>query len=400
MSRILFAWELGGGFGHLGPFRPIADQLIARGHEITVAAREVQSAAAVFSERPLRIVQAPLCVKTYNGLAEPPLNFAEILMRYGYLDAPQLRGLVMAWQGLLDITRAEVVVADHAPTALLVARDRRVPRIAMGTPFAVPPAVSPTPNMREWVNVPAERLASSDATVLATINTSLPADMLRLAAVHEIFQGANALFSGVPELDPYGPRGAEDYLGLNGGRFSTATARWPEGDGPRVFAYLGGEYRHIEAALAALAASGARCLVYVRAANPALRQRYQGERLVFSEGPVDIEAVAAESDLCVCHGGFGTVTNILRAGKPMLLLPMQLENFLLASRIEKLGMAGVVHPEVQPLDIGGALGRALRQASLFEAARAFALKHREPPVDTIIERAASRIEALAQGSQG
>ena len=41
MSRILFAWELGGGFGHLGPFRPIADNiLLARGREFALRHRE------------------------------------------------------------------------------------------------------------------------------------------------------------------------------------------------------------------------------------------------------------------------------------------------------------------------------------------------------------------------
>lgn len=48
MSRILFAWELGGGYGHLGPFRPIAEALLAQGHELTLAVRDVERAHAVF----------------------------------------------------------------------------------------------------------------------------------------------------------------------------------------------------------------------------------------------------------------------------------------------------------------------------------------------------------------
>ena len=402
MSRILFAWELGGGFGHLGPLLSVAERLVARGHEVTLAAREVQSAETVFGSLPVAIVQAPLCTKTYNGLAEPPLNFAEILMRYGYLDAPELRGLVRAWCGLFDLAKIEFVLAEHAPTALLAARGKHTARATIGNPFAVPPPFSPTPNMREWVDVPAQRLANSDAAVLNTINASMPAGMARMGAVHEIFQDAETLFFGVPELDPYGPRDSASYFGLYAGQFGTAPPRWPDGQGPRIFAYLNGEYRHIEAALAALAASGARCLVYMRGALPALGQKYQGTRVSFSDRPVDVEAAVAGSDLCVCHGSFNTAMNILRGGKPMLLLPMQLEQFLLASKIERLGAAGVVHPEAQPLDIAGALALALQNRSLPQAARAFALKHREPPVDTIMERAASRIEALArtQGKPG
>ncbi|HKU69442.1 MAG TPA: hypothetical protein VJQ51_01265 [Burkholderiales bacterium] len=396
MSRILFAWELGGGYGHLGPFRPIADALLARGHELTIAAREVQSATAIFGALPVRIVQAPLCIKTYKGLEEPPLNFAEILMRYGYFDAPQLSGLLQAWRGLLDMTQAETVVADHAPTALLATRGRAVTRVVIGSPFAVPPPLNPTPNMRSWVNVPEQRLISSDASVLKVINASQPADVPPLGAVHEIFDGASGLLTGVPELDPYGSRDSLCYMGLTGGRTGTLQPRWPEGDGPRTFVYLNNDYRHIEAVLATLAASAARCLVCLLGATPALVEKYQGPRVVFSSGMLDLEAAVAGSDFCICHGNVGTVMNILRGAKPMLLFPMQLEHFLLSAKLEKLGIAGVVHPEREPLDIANPLARVMQDESMSGAARAFARKHREPSVDTILERATSRIEARAR----
>jgi hypothetical protein len=396
MSRILFAWELGGGYGHLGPFRPVAEALLARGHELTIAAREVQTAAAVFRSMPVRIVQAPICIKTYHGLAEPPLNFAEILMRYGYLDAPQLAGLLQAWRGLLDVTQADILIVDHAPTALLAARTRSISRAAIGTAFAVPLPVSPTPNMRAWVNVPEHRLASSDASVLETINASLPEGSPALRAVHEIFDGVVNLFTGVPELDPHGLRQSRDYLGLYSGGFGSVPPQWPEGEGPRIFVYLADEYRHIEPALAALAGSGGRCLGFLRTEKPDLLQKHRGPRFLLDNRPLNLDAAVAGSDLCVCHGNVGTVMSILRAGKPMLLLPIQLEHFLLSFKLKTLGIAEVVHPDEQPLDIPSALARTLREASLSEAARAFALKHREPPVATIIERAASRIETLAQ----
>jgi len=397
VSRILFAWELGGGFGHLGPFRPIAEALLARGHELTVAARDVQSAATVFGALPLEIVQAPLCVKTYNGLAEPPLNFAEILMRYGYFDAPQLSGLLRAWRGLLDIVRPNVLVADHAPTALLAARGRKVALAVTGGAFCVPPPVSPTPNMRHWVNVPAQRLANSDEAVLRVINSVLPSATRRLGALHEIFDRVNWFFNGVPELDPFGPRDPSSFLGLNSGAAGSALPQWPEREGPRIFAYLNSDYRHIEATLAALAASGASCVIYLLGATPAIRQKYQGSNLVFSADLLDIDRAVTESNLCLCHGNFGTVVEVLRRGKPLLLLPMDLEKFLTASSVERIGAGRLVHPESPHPDIAGALAHALQTTSLAEAARAFALKHREPSVDTITASAARRIEALAQG---
>lgn len=400
MSRILFAWELGAGFGHLGPFLPVARALLARGHEVTLAVRDVERANNAFEAMSARIVQAPICTKTYGGLAEPPLNYAEILMRYGYLDAPLLAGMLRAWRGLLDTAQPDVLVVDHAPTALLAARGTRLARILFGSAFPVPPQADPTPNMRPWVAVPQERLASSDASVLKVIGASLPPGVPKPGALHELFGGAERLLVGTPELDPYGAREPGDYLGLYSSPIGTATPRWPEGGGPRVFAYLHGDYRHVEATLAALAGANVRSLVYLLGASPALRQKYQNQRLSFSDALLDLDAVVGESDFCICHGNSGTLMSMLRAGKPMLLLPAQLEHFLLSSNVEKLGIARVVHPDAQPLDLDGALARSLVEASMPVAARAFAARHGEPSVDTIVERVASRIESLALGTGG
>src|SRR5690606_39288646 len=104
-NRILFAWELGAGVGHLSAFRQVAEALLGRGHELTLAVRDLAGAVAVFEGMPVRIVPAPACSRSYGGLADPPLNYAEILMRYGYLDAAMLKGLLRGWE---EIGRAHV----------------------------------------------------------------------------------------------------------------------------------------------------------------------------------------------------------------------------------------------------------------------------------------------------
>ena len=401
MSRVFFAWELGGGYGHLGPFRPIAELLMSRGHQVTIAAREVERANIVFGPTGAAVVQAPLCTKTYSGLEEPPLNYAEILMRYGYLDAPVLGGLVRAWRDLILLARPDVLVADHAPTALLAARDMRIAKLATGAPFTIPPRTSPTPNMRPWLSVPEERLASSDRTVLATVNASLPQGTAKLGTVPEIFEGAELLMSGVAELDPYAPRQGGSYLGLHAGSVGKLAPQWPQGEGSRIFAYLNIEYKHLEAAVGALAGSGARCVVFIAGVSPALREKHGNERLVFSDGLLDIDRTLSEADLCVCHGNFGTVTGSLRSGKPMVVLPMDLEKFLTAAALQKRNLAYYVHPDVPSPDFIGAIRMALSDQGLTDTARQFAARHRQPSVDTIVRRAADCIESLARtGSMG
>jgi len=399
MSRILLAWELGTGFGHLGPFLGLVPRLLERGHTLHVAAREIAGAAQALGHLPVALHQAPLCLNTYGGLQDPPLNYAEILMRYGYLEPAMLRGMMAAWRSLVTTVGADVVIADHAPTALLAARGLGVARAVIGSTFNVPPAVAPTPNMRPWLTVPAERLADSDRRVLDVINQELPADR-RLRTLHDIFAGAECFFSGVPELDVYAPRQPGDYLGLQSLSTGTAAPLWPQGAGEPVFAYLHADYRHTGPALQALAASGARVLVHVLGGTAAMTGQYGTERLQFAPQLLDFRRVVAECGLCVCHGNVGTTLGMLHGGRPVLVLPKHLEHYLLGSAVMRVGAGRVVHPDDNAPDIASELATMLGDEAYRRNARALAAHHAGPSVGTMTDRAVARIEALALPGAG
>lgn len=394
MSRILLAWELGGGAGHLSSLRPVAEALLLRGHKVTLAARDISSAAMVFSglENEMQIVQTPVCPKTYGGLADPPLNFAEILMRFGYLDTSMLKALLLGWRSLLRLTGADRLVVDHAPTALLAARGTDIACSTFGNPFAVPPPASPTPNMRDWLDVPVHRLQDSDARVVATINAALAPDAPPIASLPAMFEGADHLFVGMPELDPYGPRAPAHYVGLHTGRSGSEPVLWPAGEGPRVFAYVKADYPHIQACMEALAAAPVRCLVNLSGATAQMIERYRSPQLSFSAGHVDIDHALAQCDVLVCQSGLGTVNAALRSGKPLLLLPSQLEQFLLARNVEKLGAGLLIHPESKMPDIAGSLARLLADPVFAQRARALAQRCAVPPVAGIVDHVVTRIE--------
>ena len=398
MSRILLAWELGGGFGHLAPFLSLAPRLLARGHTLHIAAREIAGACRAVGDLPITLHQAPLCLSTYSGLQEPPLNFAEILMRYGYLDPPMLRAMITAWRTLLDMTRAELLIADHAPTALLAARLSGMPTAVIGTPFSVPPDLHPTPNMRPWVEVPAARLADSDARVLAVVNTALPAGAEPVTAIRAIFSGAAQFFLGVPETDPYGPRDAAIYVGPSNRGTGTALPAWPDGPGKRVLVYLRGDYRHAEATMNALAARGARVIAYVPGADQKLVQLMTTLGVAVAAEPVDMVRLLRQADICVANGP-GTALAALQAGVPVLMLPTQLENFLFALALQRKGVGAVIHPDQASPDFAGALADLLAGDKYAAGARAFAERYPDTTVGTIAEQVVARIEALTAGHQ-
>jgi UDP:flavonoid glycosyltransferase YjiC (YdhE family) len=394
LSRILLAWELGTGFGHLAPFLGLAPRLTGRGHELHVAAREIVGASRALDRLPVTLHQAPLCLNTYGGLQEPPLNYAEILMRYGYLDPDMLRAMITAWRSLLQAVRADVLLADHAPTALLAAQLAGVPTAVIGSPFAVPPEIHPTPNMRPWVQVPAARLTDSDARVLAAINAARPSAAQPVTALHQIFAGAAQFFLGLPETDPYGPRNAAAYLGLNGQSTGTAVPAWPDGTGKRVMVYLHADYPHIDAAMHALAASGARAIAYVLGADREFVQRFAALGVTVSPDPVDITRLLQQAELCVTHGP-STALAALQCGVPVLMLPKQLENFLFAQALQRLGVGQMINAEQADPDIKGALAEMLANPAYGLGARGIAERYRGAAVDTIAERVVARIEALA-----
>lgn len=399
MSRILLAWELGRGFGHLGPFLGLAPRLLERGHTLHVAARDIVSAGQTLGNLPVKLFQAPLCLNSYGGLQIPPLNFAEILMRCGYLEPAMLHGMIAAWTSLIRTVGADVVIADHAPTALLAARGIGVARVVIGSPFNVPPAVAPTPNMRPWMVVPEERLADSDRRVLAVINQVLPPGR-GLHALSDVFAGAACLFSGVPELDPYGPRQAGDYLGLQSLSTGTAAPLWPQGPGEPIFAYLHADYIHTERTLQALSASGARVLVHVLGDAAALIARYSSERLQFAPQLLDFRRVVDGCGMCVCHGNVGTTLGMLQGGRPVLVLPKQLEHYLMGRAVTQLGAGRVVSLEDKMPDIASELGAMLADDTFRLNALALAQRHAGPGVGTMPDRALARIEMLASQGAG
>ncbi len=399
MSRILLAWELGTGFGHLGPFLGLAPKLLERGHELHIAAREIAGAVRAVGDLPITVHQAPLCLNTYGGLQEPPLNYAEILMRYGYLEPAMLKAMLTAWQALLRATAADILVADHAPTALLAARLHDLPRAVIGSAFNAPMPANPSPSMRSWITVPRERLVDSDQRVLRVINAVVPSHR-RLPALLEVFDGVSRFLSGVPELDPHGARDPRDYLGLHTVSTGSAAPLWPEGDGPRVFFYLHADYRHAERAMQALAASRVRALVHVLGQSDTLRSRFASAGVNFAPDLLDMTRVVAECDFCICHGNVGTTLGMLAGGKPVLALPKQLENFLQGKAVERIGAGLVVHPDAEEPDIAGALAAMLKDTAFAGNARALADRYGGESVGTMADRAVARLEALAARAAG
>lgn len=379
MASIVFAWELGTASGHVNELLPAARALVERGHRVTLVLRELHGLRAQ-EYAGLRLLQAPLWQMRVQGLPEPPLSYAEILLRFGYHDADMLQGLVAAWKGVLELTGAQLVVADHAPSALLAARILGIPAMTLGSGFYVPPRVVPVPNMRPWLHVPAQRLADADHAVTRNIGRVLQHyGVAPLGGLAELFDLQLNLFCTFPELDHYQPRLVELQRGCYVGSVFTLQRgeplAWPDGAGPRVLVYLRPEVRDWEVVLRTLARLGCAVLAIVPGIAQAQRAALETSRCRILHHAIRLDGVLAQCDLAVGYGGHGWVSAMLMAGVPQLLLPTHLEQFLTARNVQTLGAGRLVDPERPAPDYAALLRAMLEDESLKRAARDFAAKY-------------------------
>lgn len=395
MARVLFTWELGGDYGHLSRLLPLAKVLACRGHEPVFAVRDLLGAESVLAPHGLTWYQAPLWIGRVTNLP-PPVSYAELLMRFGFLNARPLTGICRAWRNLVALLRPALIVTDHAPTALLATRGLGVPRLNFGDGFCIPPMETPLPPFRWWDREqnPA-RLADSDAKAWTVANEVLNAlGDPPLMSLSDLRRCDDTLLCTFAELDHYRQRADAAYLGPIFNLGQGAPTDWPEGPGPRIFAYLK-PTAELDATLLALRNSPAHALIHVPGVARRTQISHTSPRLRFSEHPVDMEQVRQQCDLAICHGGAGTTAAMLLAGKPLIVLPLHMEQTMTARRLEALGAGACVMPD-RIGQLPRALAAALCDDQMKAAARRFAQAHADYDQAAALRGAADRCEALMQ----
>ncbi len=393
MSKLFYAWEFGANFGHIGAFLPLGRALRELGHEVSWVVTQTGSAARLLYREGFTWMQAPIMPEVRrNG---PPLSYADILLRFGYTEADDLLGLVVAWRELLKLGGAQLVLADHAPTAVLAARTLGIPVMLFSNGFTVPPRRRPLPAMRAWQPVASETLLALEDAALASVNAVLAHfGQAELEALWQIFEVAEETMITYPELDHYEQRGPARYWGSLPNAAIGIAPPWPDVAGKRIFAYLRPETPNCEAMVAALHGLGQPTVVYLPGVSDPFKATWQAPHLVFAPQPVDIEQAARDVDVAITYASLASTTAFLFAGKPLLLLPSHLEQFLLAKRVADMGAGLLVNPEQPPGDLRGMLLNLLNSPSFRANAQAFGAKYAAFPQDQVVGNLVRRVGEL------
>ena len=329
--RIVIAWELGAHLGHLLPLLVLARALRTRGHRVLFAMRDLSNAARVAREG---FAFLPSPASMHRGQSQAYASYAAMLAGELFPTRGSTLVAALAWRSIMQAARAELIIADHAPAALLAARALRLRTALYGAPFAMPLTGTPLPT---FANAPAREV---EAKLLQRLNTVL--DMLGAAPLErasDLYRAETTLVRGVPEIDCFGPRAEQAYVTEASADAGDAIPVWPRAGGPRALAYLRAG-RYVKPVLDALAAVNASTIAYIGGLpqRPATRER---RGLVISSMPYKASALIPQADFVVCNGNAGTVTQAVLAGKPLLMLPTYVEQALNAARVAQAG-AGVV----------------------------------------------------------
>ena len=371
VATILMAWELGKGYGHLGPLLALARPLQAAGHHVCFAVRDVAAAEVVLGGSGLPYYAAPA---NFLPAGDTELHsFAQILLSTAFNREDELRARVRAWQSLYGLLGPNLLVCDHAPTALLAARGRDIPCIVTGNGFVIPPDVTPLPELRTRKPQYPARLEAAETQARDMANAVLDrTGGPKLGRLAELYAAATPALFTLRELDNYAAlRGEVEYRGILPGPGGEAP-RWPEGPGKRVFFY-GQPFPSLPEVLASLSAGPHRTLAYFPMLAPELR-RHASAHLAFADTLQDLAAVTRECDAALMTNGHSTVAAMLLAGKPVVLLPQHLEMSLIANAVQDSG-AGLSAPGLKREGILDKLKRVLQEESFTAKARALAARY-------------------------
>jgi glycosyltransferase involved in cell wall biosynthesis/UDP:flavonoid glycosyltransferase YjiC (YdhE family) len=368
-KTVMFCWELGAGLGHLMQMLPLAEDLAKQGYRVFVVLRELERAVEVFGRAGVSYLSAPY-VPTRTPRCGRAVGFAQLLANTEFGEDNELFARASAWRNLIRFVRPDLIVFDHAPTALLAARAfPGVVRAVIGSGFCAPPpapvTVASDPNAPPWGLLrPAAAAADPaparavEAEVWERVNWVLA--NWRLPPLEHLAQlytdVAETFLVTFPELDHFRERTRAAYWGpvLHAPAGTDGEApRWPEGAGKRVFAYLKATPSTREV-LQALKAAGCPTLAYVDGLGGEARKRIESSTLRLADRRVDVARASRECHLAVLNGGHAVTSEMLLAGKPVLAVPLAFEQQLTGEVLRRLGAGESAPPRRgEPWDWSG-----------------------------------------------
>ena len=369
--RVAYICELGSDNEQLARLHDITNECNAAGYDVTVILRDLVTISALMAKLHATVLQAPVFLPRLR-LNRQLVCLADTLQLSGYDHSNTLFPLVHAWQSLFRLVQADVLIFDHAPTALLAAANLDCRKIIVGNGYSIPVAGH---KLADWhpMQSRAELIQEQEDNILKVINqVQRKLDLPVATTLADIYRCDRVVISHFPQLDVYRQlRTNVDYY------TSTPSYRPPvfgfrQIEKPRIVCALDAGYKKITPLVEALRASSCEVLLVFSGADVARLKPYESAVFQVTVLVPDMDLLIREADIFIGHGSFATLTAAMRLGKPMLLLPMQLEQLHAGLALQAMGIARVVADQDNASDYQKAVTAVLGNIKLRTAARNFA----------------------------
>jgi hypothetical protein len=368
----------------------LARELQSRGHRVSIAGQRID----IFTSRQggaAELWQAPVSPRLLTNAAQQSAiaaaSHGDILAKVGLDDPAIVRAIIGAWDRLLGALSPDLIIAEYAPFLLLAARDR-LPAVAVGTGFELPPVHLP-----HFPVLTGRACAIDESATRDSLNEALGAlGRPGLDALPQIYAAQARVVATFAEIDPYADSRTE---ALAPPHIPSPMPAPPAALGDEVFVYGPSQISADAPLWQGLAASRLPVRVFVPDVPASYRAKLSGMGLRAESAPLPFSQIARRSRLLVSYSSHGFVCSGLVCGIPQVVCPVDLEKALVAQAVVKLGVAGVAAPgQIRPAAFGSSLRDLYHDASLAAAARNAAPRFRERVTRSDTELVVREIDRL------
>ena len=345
MRKILFCWELGEDYGYLGKILALTQEFADDPCIFYVASKDLSASSKIDWPANVRFVQAPIWLRS-NPLALKASSFAEILLYKGYDSYRHLKMLTDAWVAIFDFVSPDIILFDHAPTALLAASGLTTPKIIISNPYLTPAPGTSTISLIPLPHFDGTKAAEIHQWVINIIN-QIRQDYRAtpITAIGDLFIADATFLSGFSETDYFNAyRSDAIYCGSAlTVPIGTQDPIWTPGLSQKYFAYLKHRDPRSREILKTLASMEARTLCFYSDCRPDDIKEFANSSVKVSNMPFNLTKAYQEMAVLICQGGQGVINEALYRGIPLILVPTQAEQFFVADKIKTMGNGIVIN---------------------------------------------------------
>lgn len=403
--KILYVWEFGAGISRVARFMPVAVAMRERGWEVTFAIpsltdyiKDVEALITGQGFNFMRTAGAPTLSRNLEVRCYPEL----ILALPGFQDENAFTFLLRTWLSILDAEQPDLVFCDTAPVAGFAARLCGIATVGLdigyffaeaGDEHAYWPTryyglaseMSET-EQRAYVLQAEQRLLNLVNRGVNRLNLPPVLSYAELVATDK-----RMLFTD-PELLVFERRSHHDLWGT-----PQVVSPSVNKSGQRVFCYL-----HLASPMTGFVLGVLNELTQYQfdllllGASDKLVASLQRDHIQVHRDPLMIPELMAASSVTIGHGGLGFVSQALRGGLPMLLLPYENGQAAIARRAVAIGAAISLPEGCTPQLMGAYLATLFTNSRYRNQACSYRDRNQALDCRRVIEAVSALVEHTAE----